>query len=34
MISDDAKPSFETSKIGTPLDYTEDLYTEVPWQET
>lgn len=26
MRSDDAKPTFETSEVGTPLDYTEDLY--------
>ncbi|MEP4149440.1 MAG: hypothetical protein ABJL54_19625 [Halioglobus sp.] len=26
MKSDDAKPPFETTEIGTPLDYTEDLY--------
>jgi len=26
MRSDDARPPFDTSEIGTPLDYTEDLY--------
>lgn len=26
MRSDDAIPPFDTSEIGTPLDYTEDLY--------
>ena len=26
MRSDEAIPPFETSEIGTPLDYTEDLY--------
>jgi hypothetical protein len=26
MRSDDARPSYETSEIGTPRDYTGDLY--------
>ena len=26
MKSNDASPPFETNEIGTPLDYTEDLY--------
>ncbi len=26
MKSDNAEPPYETSEIGTPLDYTEDLY--------
>lgn len=26
MKSDDARPAYETSEIGTPRDYTDDLY--------